>query len=160
MIIRIFAVGKIREIYWQQGISDYSKRLKNYARLEVIEVPEARTPDRASPEDEKAAMAREGQALQDKLSGRDGLVVALDRKGMEMGSLDLARWIEEKRIGSTSAINWVIGGPLGLDSELTKKADLVLSFSKLTFPHQMMRLLLLEQIYRSFRIIHKEPYHR
>lgn len=160
MIIRIIAVGKIRESYWQQGIADYARRLRNYARLEVIEIPEAKVGDRAALQEEKAVMARECMAILGKLSGSDGLVVALDRNGKEVSSLELARWLDEKRLDGTGAISWVIGGPLGLDEGVIKRADLTLSFSKLTFPHQMMRLILLEQIYRSFRIIHNEPYHR
>jgi 23S rRNA (pseudouridine1915-N3)-methyltransferase len=160
MIIRIIAVGKLKERYWQDGTADYIKRINAYTRLELLEVPESRIPENASPKDEEQAMSREAIAILHHLSKREGLVVALDRQGRSMDSLKLAKLIEEKTMEGIKETAWIIGGPLGLAPELIKRADLVISFSELTFPHQMMRLILLEQIYRCYRIIYHEPYHK
>jgi len=159
MIIKIVAVGKLRERFWQEGVADYARRLGAYSRVEIIEVPEIRI------EGDSLAMmdrvlTREGEAIQRRLRSKEGgLVVALDRQGKSMDSLDLAAWIQHNMLEGVKEITWIIGGPLGLDSSLLKQADLKLSFSSLTFPHQMMRLILLEQLYRAFKIIKNEPYH-
>ncbi|NYT02040.1 MAG: 23S rRNA (pseudouridine(1915)-N(3))-methyltransferase RlmH [Methanosarcinales archaeon] len=159
MIIKIVAVGKLRERFWQEGVADYARRLGAYARLEVIEVPETRVEGEA-PAGVERVLAREGDAIRRKLRSREGgLVVALDRQGKAMASLDLAAWMEQKTLEGVKEITWIIGGPLGLDPALLEQADLLLSFSSLTFPHQMMRLMLLEQLYRCFKIMKNEPYH-
>lgn len=160
MILKIIAVGRLRERYWQDGAADYIRRLRPYCRLEVTEIPEARVPENASPAEEKRAMALEADAILAKLKNSGGSVVVLDREGKSLDSLELADWLEEQILDGRGEIIWIIGGPLGLDRSILDRADLVLSFSKLTFPHQMMRLILLEQIYRSFRIIRHEPYHK
>jgi len=160
MLLRIIAVGRLRERYWQDAVADYVRRLLPYGRIEIIEVPEARTPERASAAKEDKVMAQEGEGILSRLKKQDGPVVALDRRGKALDSLELASWLEKQLLEGPTAVTWIIGGPLGLDPSVLRKADLVLSFSRLTFPHQMMRLLLLEQIYRSFRIVHHEPYHK
>lgn len=160
MILKIIAVGRLRERYWQEGSADYVRRLRPYCRLEIIEIPEARVPENASPAEEKRAMALEAEAILARLKNSGCPVVVLDREGRSLGSLELADWITEQILDGRGEIIWIIGGPLGLDQSVLDRANLILSFSKLTFPHQMMRLILLEQIYRSFRIIRHEPYHK
>jgi 23S rRNA (pseudouridine1915-N3)-methyltransferase len=160
MILKIIAVGRLRERYWQDGTADYIRRLRPYCRLEIIEISEARIPENASPAEEKSAMAEEAEAILSRLKNPRGSVVALDREGRSLDSLELADWLEEQILDGRGEITWIIGGPLGLDQSILDRVNLILSFSKLTFPHQMMRLILLEQIYRSFRIIRHEPYHK
>ncbi|MDD1751600.1 MAG: 23S rRNA (pseudouridine(1915)-N(3))-methyltransferase RlmH [Methanotrichaceae archaeon] len=160
MILRLIAVGKLRERHWKEGVADYLQRLKPYAKLEILEVAEAKLPIRPSSNEEQKAKAEEAKAVLEKINGCGGLIVALDRQGRVMDSIELAKWLESQMLKDQKEINWIIGGHLGLDSSIIQKANLSLSFSNLTFPHQMMRLIFLEQIYRSFRIIHNEPYHR
>jgi 23S rRNA (pseudouridine1915-N3)-methyltransferase len=159
MILRVIAIGKLKERHWQEGVADYSRRLKPYARMELLEIPEARIPEGGASE-ETEAMAEEARAILEKLDKKGGLTIALDRQGKEMSSLDLSHWLQKEILYGKSEINWVIGGPLGLSPLVLGRADLVLSFSRMTFPHQMARLMLMEQIYRSFRIMKGEPYHR
>jgi 23S rRNA (pseudouridine1915-N3)-methyltransferase len=160
MILRIVTVGRLRERYWQEAVSDYVRRLRPYGRVEIVEIPEARIPDNASPAEEGKAMEQEAEGILARLKKQEGPVVVLDRKGKALDSLELADWLGEQILKGPAEITWIIGGPLGLHHSILKRADLVLSFSRLTFPHQMMRLILLEQIYRSFRILHHEPYHK
>ncbi len=154
------AVGKLRESYWQDGVAEYTRRLKPYARVEIVEIPDVRVPENASPADEAKVIVKEGDAIIDRLRKHVGIVVALDRHGKIPDSSELAGWLEKQMLDGQKEIAWIIGGPLGLSQQVISRADLVLSFSRLTFPHQMARLMLLEQIYRSFRIIHNEPYHK
>lgn len=164
MILKIIAVGRLRERYWQDALSDYIRRLQPYARLDIIEIPEARIPEGASAAVEEKAMAQEAEGILARLKRKgkeqDDPVVILDRRGKAMDSLELADWLGKQLLEGPAEITWIIGGPLGLHPSILKRADLVLSFSRLTFPHQMMRLILLEQIYRGFRILHHEPYHK
>jgi len=160
MIIRIVAVGRLKERHWQEGAADYARRLRPYARLEMIEVPEARLPAKPSPSEEMKAMDQEALAIMERLRQHSGPLIALDRQGKMHDSLEMASWLEKQILEGRNETAWVIGGPLGLAPAVLDRADLVLSFSKMTFPHQMMRLILLEQIYRAFRIIHDEPYHK
>jgi 23S rRNA (pseudouridine1915-N3)-methyltransferase len=162
MRFNIITVGRLRERYWQDALSDYIRRLQPYARLEIIEIPESRIPESASAAEEEKAMAQEAEGILARLSRQkqDNPVVVLDRRGIALDSLELADWLGKQLLEGPAEIAWIIGGPLGLHPSILKRADLVLSFSRLTFPHQMMRLILLEQIYRSFRILHHEPYHK
>jgi 23S rRNA (pseudouridine1915-N3)-methyltransferase len=159
MILRIIAVGKLKEKYWKDGADEYVRRLRPYARLEMLEVPEAKIPERGSHADEERVMEQEAKPILEKLNRTESLVVILDRQGESLGSKELAKFLEEQILDGRD-VTWIIGGPLGLAPSLIERADLVLSFSKMTFPHQMMRLILLEQIYRSFGINCHEPYHR
>ncbi|MEI8004122.1 MAG: 23S rRNA (pseudouridine(1915)-N(3))-methyltransferase RlmH [Methanothrix sp.] len=152
------AVGRLREKYWQDAAADFSLRLRPYARLEVIEVPEAHI--KASPAEEKKAMQEEAEAILEKLKRHSGPVIALDRMGDVLDSPGLAAGLHKMILEGKSEIAFVIGGPLGLAPEVMQRAEMSLSFSKMTFPHQLMRIILLEQIYRSFRIMHHEPYHK
>lgn len=160
MILRIIAVGRLREKYWQDAAADYTRRLRPYARLEMIEVPEAHIKEAASPAEEKKAMQEEALAVLEKLKRHSGPVVALDRMGKALDSPELAAGLHRMTLEGKTEVAFVIGGPLGLAAEILQRAEMSLSFSKMTFPHQMMRIILLEQIYRSFRIMHHEPYHK
>jgi 23S rRNA (pseudouridine1915-N3)-methyltransferase len=160
MIIRIIAVGKIRENHWRGGLTDYLNRLKPYARVENVFISEAKVADGKSLQDMEKALTNEAQSILKRMEKLGGLIVALDRQGKAFESLELAKWLENRIIDGCSEINWIIGGPSGLDSSVLSKANLIISFSKLTFPHQMVHLILLEQLYRCFRIIHNEPYHK
>ena len=160
MIIRIIAVGRLRERHWQDAAADYARRIRPYARLEMEEVAESRLKDGASEAEENKAMLEEGRAILERLKEHEETVVALDRQGKSPDSLQMARWLEEMILEGQKGVTFVIGGPLGLAPEVLARADCKLSFSKMTFPHQMMRVILLEQIYRGMRIMRKEPYHR
>ena len=159
MILRIIAVGRLREIYWQEAAADFTRRLRPYARLEMVEVP-AHTKETATSGEEEKAMAEEGLAILEKLKRHSGPVIVLDRVGKSLDSPELAAWLNERILEGRTEVAFVIGGPLGLAPNVLQRADLVLSFSRMTFPHQMMRIILLEQIYRGFRIMHHEPYHK
>jgi 23S rRNA (pseudouridine1915-N3)-methyltransferase len=126
----------------------------------MVEVPEAHIKETASLAEGKLAMQEEALAILDKLKRHCGPVIALDRKGKALDSSELASWLHKNILEGKSEAAFVIGGPLGLAPEVTERADIILSFSRMTFPHQLMRIILLEQIYRSFRIMHGEPYHK
>ena len=159
LIIRFIAVGRLRERYWQEAAADFTRRLRPYARLEVVEIP-AHTMETATSGEEKKAMAEEGLAILEKLKHHSGAVIVLDRMGKSFDSQELAAWLNEQILQGRTEVAFVIGGPQGLAPNVLQRADLVLSFSRMTFPHQMMRIILLEQIYRGFRIMHHEPYHK
>ncbi len=159
MKITVLAVGKIKEKYFTDAVTEYSKRLSRYCKLEIIEVADEKTPDRASEREEEQIRRREGERLKRHL--RDGAyVIALDVAGQQASSEQLAAKIERLGIDGRSHIILVIGGSIGLDPDIIKRADEILSFSNMTFPHQLMRVILLEQIYRSYKIIQREPYHK
>lgn len=160
MLLRILSVSHLREKYWQDAAADYACRLRPYARLELVEIPEARIPASTSPAEEAKAMDQEGRTTLERLEKHSGPVVVLDRLGKALDSMELAAWLEGQALQGRGNIAWVIRGPLGLSPAVLERADLVLSSSRMTFPHQMMRLILLEQIYRSFRIMKNEPYHK
>jgi len=161
MVIRVIAVGKLKEKFWQEGVAEYAKRLRPYARLEWVEVPELRLPEGNSAAAEQQVMEKEGAAILERLDrlGARGPVVVLDRQGRMMDSEELAEWLNSQLLAGQKEITWVIGGTLGLSPAVRERADLIFSFSRLTFPHQMVRLLLAEQLYRCFKIIRREPYH-
>lgn len=159
MQITILTVGKLKEKYLKDGIGEYLKRLQSYAKVEVIEVADEKEPYNPSPADELLVKAKECERIKAKL--KEGtFLIALAIDGEELSSPALAQKIEKLTVQGHSHITFLIGGSLGLDQSLLDMADYKLSFSKLTFPHQLMRLILLEQIYRSFRIIKNEPYHK
>lgn len=159
MKITVIAVGKIKEKFYQEAVGEYSKRLSRYCRLELIQVADEKTPDGASRALEEQIKDKEGERILDNI--RDGsFVVALAIDGVMADSVELAAQIEKWGVSGVSQIVFVIGGSLGLSGAVLKRADRKLSFSKMTFPHQLMRVILLEQIYRSYRIIQGEPYHK
>ncbi|MBR2191642.1 MAG: 23S rRNA (pseudouridine(1915)-N(3))-methyltransferase RlmH [Eubacterium sp.] len=159
MKITIISVGKIKEKFFDDAIKEYSKRLSKYCKLNIVEVKDEKTKENASPTEEDIVKETEGKRILDKISD-SSKVIALAIEGKELDSVELAKQIEEFRISGTSDITFVIGGSLGLHKTVIDRADMKLSFSKMTFPHQLMRVVLLEQIYRSFRIINNEPYHK
>lgn len=159
MKIQIITVGKLKEKYLKDGIAEYLKRLQRYATVEIVEVPDEQTPDGASVAEELQIKAKEGQRIQ-KYIRDDTYLIALAIEGKMFTSEQLAEKIEQLGVAGKSHITMVIGGSLGLDAEILNRADLLLSFSKMTFPHQLMRLILVEQLYRSYRIIKGEPYHK
>ncbi len=159
MKITILTVGKIKEKYFRDAIAEYQKRLGKYCKLNIIEVADEKTPDHASETVEEAIRQKEGERLLPHI--KDGAyVVTLEIKGKELDSVALAAKIDKLGIQGTSHLIFIIGGSLGLGKNVLSKSDFALSFSPMTFPHQLMRVLLLEQLYRSFRIIHGEPYHK
>lgn len=159
MKITILTVGKIKEKYLKDAIAEYSKRLGKYCRLEIIEVPDERTRENASAAEEEAVRTKEAERLL-KYIKDDAYVITLEINGKQLSSEELAGHIETLGIHGTSHILFVIGGSIGLGREVLALSDYALSFSKMTFPHQLMRVILLEQIYRSYRIITGQPYHK
>ncbi|NLK95451.1 MAG: 23S rRNA (pseudouridine(1915)-N(3))-methyltransferase RlmH [Clostridiales bacterium] len=159
MNITIIAVGKIKEKYLKMAIDEYVKRLGRYCKVDIIELPDEKTPDNASEKDEYLIKEKEGKLILSKIKDR-AYVIALDLNGKELTSEDFAKFISINGVQGNSNIVFVIGGSLGLSIEVLKRADFKLSFSKMTFPHQLFRVMLLEQIYRSFRINNNEPYHK
>ncbi len=159
MNITVICIGKLKEKYWTEAVSEYSKRLKSYCSLEIIELKEARLPDKSGAAEEQAVKDAEGQEILKKI--KDSMyVVTLEVKGKMLSSEKLADKIEKLGIEGQSSIAFIIGGSLGLSDAVSRRADFKLSFSEMTFPHQMMRVILLEQIYRSFKIIRGETYHK
>lgn len=159
MRITLVTVGKIKEKYLEAAIAEYSKRLSRYCRLEIVQVADEKTPDKAGEALEQQIKEKEGERILSHL--KDGAyVVALDIDGKQLSSEELAELVEGLGVKGESHIQFVIGGSLGLADSVLKRADYKLSFSRMTFPHQLMRVILLEQIYRSYRIISKEPYHK
>ena len=159
MKITLITVGKIKEKYLKDAIAEYSKRLSRYCKLEIIEVADEKTPDNASENVEDGIRDKEGERIL-KYVKDDAYVVTLEIKGKLLTSEELAEKIDKLGIQGTSHIIFIIGGSIGLGKEVLKRSDYALSFSKMTFPHQLMRVILLEQIYRSYRIISHEPYHK
>lgn len=159
MKITLLTVGKIKEKYLRDGIAEYSKRLGKYCRLEIVEVADERTPDGASDATEAQIKRLEGERLLRCIREGD-YVIALAIDGRMLDSVEFSDNLERLGIQGESSLVFVIGGSLGLSDEVLRRADFRLSFSRLTFPHQLMRLILLEQIYRSFRIMRGEPYHK
>lgn len=159
MKITIAAVGKIKESYWEAALAEYRKRLGRYCKLEILSVADEKTPDGASPALEAQIKEKEGERLLAKLRP-EAYVIALAIEGAMLDSVELAKKIEKLRVEGRGQVVFVIGGSLGLSDAVLARANFLLSFSKMTFPHQMMRVILAEQIYRSYRIIHGEPYHK
>ena len=159
MKVTLITVGKIKEKYLRDAIAEYSKRLSRYCRLEIIEVADERTPDQASEAVEENIRTKEGERLL-KYVRDDMYVITLEIGGKMLTSEQFAEKIETLGIQGKSSIAFVIGGSIGLGREVLKRSEYALSFSKMTFPHQLMRVVLLEQVYRGYRIINGEPYHK
>ena len=159
MKITLITVGKIKEKYLKDAIAEYSKRLSRYCKLEIIEVADEKTPDQASETVEENIRNKEGERIL-KYIRDDMYVITLEIGGKMLSSEELAQKIETLGIQGESSIAFVIGGSIGLGKEVLKRSDYALSFSKMTFPHQLMRVILLEQVYRSYRIMNGEPYHK
>ena len=159
MNITVICIGKLKEKYWTAAIDEYSKRLKGYCSLDIVELKEARLPDKAGPAEELAVKEAEGEEILKKIKDNQ-YVITLEVKGKMLSSEKLAEKIETLGIDGQSNLVFVIGGSLGLSSAVSKRANFKLSFSEMTFPHQMMRVILLEQVYRAFKINRNEAYHK
>ena len=159
MKVSLICVGKLKEKYLTMGIDEYKKRLGRYCTLDIIELPDEKTPDNAGHAMEEAIKRREGDRIL-KVLKDDSYCIALAIKGSMLSSEELADHMEKLFVLGKSHISFVIGGSLGLSNEVLTRADYQLSFSKMTFPHQLMRLILMEQLYRAYRIINNEPYHK
>lgn len=159
MKISICCVGKVKESYFRGAIDEYSKRLSRYCKLEILEVADEKTKDHASEAEDELVKKKEAERLLNVIKD-DAYVIALAIDGKGLDSEQLSKKINQLGIQGTSHIQFVIGGSLGLHESVLKRADYKLSFSAMTFPHQLMRVILLEQIYRSYRIMNNEPYHK
>lgn len=159
MNILIVTVGKLKEKYLKQGIDEFVKRMSGYAKLEIVEVADEKAPEELSVAEMEQVKQKEGERILSKIS-QDTHVIALAINGKMKSSEELAEDLDKLATYGKSKIAFVIGGSLGLSDEVLKRANEKLSFSKMTFPHQLMRLILVEQIYRAFRINRGEPYHK
>ena len=155
----VLCVGKIKEKFYTQAVEEYVKRLSRYGKTEIIEVADEKTPDQASEGTNRMIKEKEGERILAQIKD-DAYVIALAIEGTMLDSEGLAEKMEKLAVSGTSHIVFVIGGSLGLSEKVMKRADYHLSFSRMTFPHQLMRVILLEQIYCGCRIIHHEPYHK
>lgn len=159
MKITVLCVGRIKEKYFTDALKEYAKRLGRYCKLEILEVMDEKIPDGAGKALEDAVKQKEGEKLLSRL--REGAyVIALELEGKKLDSMAFSQRLEKLGVHGVSHIVFIIGGSLGLSEEVKKRADEAISFSDMTFPHQLMRVILLEQIYRGYRIINREPYHK
>ena len=159
MKIQIICIGKLKEKYWTDAVSEYSKSLSRFCDLEITELKESKLPDKASEAQEQAVIEEEGKNILKHV--KDGsYVISLEILGKNLTSVELADKMEELPLMGKSHVTFIIGGSLGLSKDVSRRADFKLSFSKMTFPHQMMRVILLEQVYRAFKINKNEAYHK
>lgn len=159
MNIKVVCVGKIKEKYIQEGIKEFSKRLSRYCNLDIIEISDEKAPENLSQKEMEIVKSKEGEKILGKIP-QNAYVISLVIEGKQLTSEELAENIENLMVSGSNDICFVIGGSLGLSKEVINRSDYKLSFSKMTFPHQLMRLILLEQVYRGFRIMKGEPYHK
>ena len=159
MKIKIVTVGKLKEKYLKDGIAEYSKRISRFAAVEMIELADEKTPDRASDSENEKILDLEGNRILSKIGDRE-FVVVLAIEGKTLSSEEFSKQLEQASINGFSTLTFVIGGSLGLSNEVKKRANLSVSFGCLTLPHQLMRLVLVEQIYRAFTIQQGSPYHK
>ena len=159
MNVKIIAVGKIKEKYIVEGIKEYSKRLSRYCNLEIIEVEDEKAPENLSKKEMDLIKEKEGGKIISRIPSNSHIIsLAID--GKKLSSEELSEKVETLMIDGINDITFIIGGSLGLSDEVINKSNFKLSFSKMTFPHQLMRMILLEQVYRAFRIMRGEPYHK
>ena len=159
MKIKVVTVGKLKEKYLKDGIAEYSKRITRFAKLEMIELADEKTPDKASESENQKILEIEGQRILSKVGDRD-FVIVLAIEGKTFSSEEFSKQLEEASIKGFSTLTFIIGGSLGLSSSVKNRANLSVSFGRLTLPHQLMRLVLVEQIYRAFTIQQGSPYHK
>lgn len=159
MKITCIAVGKIKEKYFTMAVEEYAKRLSRYCKLEIVEVSDEKTPDHASEALAEQIKQKEGERILKALK-EDSYKIALAIEGSQLDSVELSEKIARLGVDGRSHITFLIGGSLGLSKEVLRRADDKISFSKMTFPHQLMRVILLEQLYRAYRIQNGEPYHK
>lgn len=159
MNITFITVGKLKEKYLKDAVNEYAKRLQKYCKLNIIELQDEKTPDRASEKEESLIKEKEGEKILSSIKD-NSYVVAMDLKGKMFSSEEFSSFIDDLGVRGNSNIDFVIGGSLGLSEAVLKRANYKLCFSKMTFPHQLFRVMLLEQVYRAFRISRGEPYHK
>ena len=159
MKIKVVTVGKLKEKYLKDGITEYSKRISRFAKLEMIELADEKTPDKASDSENQKILEIEGQRILSKVGDRD-FVIVLAIEGKTLSSEEFSKQLEEASIKGFSTLTFIIGGSLGLAQDVKNRANLSVSFGLLTLPHQLMRLVLVEQIYRAFTIQQGSPYHK
>lgn len=159
MRIRIVAVGKLKEKYFADAAAEYVKRLGRYAKVEVVQIPDRKIPDHASLAQEKQVLAQEGGDILAKI-GEQEYVIALCVEGNKLDSVSFSKKLSGLALSGKSDVVFLIGGSLGLDERVKRRADFCISFSDMTFPHQLMRIILLEQVYRAFKIAAHETYHK
>ena len=159
MNIKIICLGKIKEKYLQDGIEEYKKRISKYAHVEIIELSDEAIPENASQKEINNVKKKEAEKIKSQIDSHD-FVCALDLSGKQLSSEEFANKIGDITVQGFSTIDFIIGGSLGIEKELVANSNMVLSFSKLTFPHQLFRIILLEQIYRCFKINNNETYHK
>ena len=159
MKIKIVTVGKLKEKYLKDGIAEYTKRISRFAKLEMIELADEKTPDKASELENQKILETEGERILSKVGERD-FVVVLAIEGKTFSSEDFSKQLEQASIKGYSTLTFIIGGSLGLAPVVKNRANLSISFGRLTLPHQLMRLVLVEQIYRAFTIQQGSPYHK
>ena len=159
MKITILAVGKLKEKYWKQAISEYEKRLSAYCKIEIIEVPDEKAPENMSDKEIEQVKEKEGQRLLAKIKPQ-ATVITLEIQGKMLSSEGLAEEMQRRMTQGQSDFVFVIGGSNGLHEDVLQRSNYALSFSKMTFPHQMMRVVLIEQVYRAFKIMRGEAYHK
>ncbi|MBR6238452.1 MAG: 23S rRNA (pseudouridine(1915)-N(3))-methyltransferase RlmH [Lachnospiraceae bacterium] len=159
MNITVLCVGKIKEAYYREALAEYVKRLSKYCRLNVIEVADEQTPDKASDTEVAAILKKEEERILSKIPANSH-VISLAIEGKSLDSVAFSSLIDDLGISGKSNICFIIGGSLGLSDNVKSRSDMLLSFSKMTYPHQLMRVILTEQIYRAYRIIKGEPYHK
>lgn len=159
MKIDIVCVGKIKEKYLSDAIKEYSKRLSRYCKLQILEVPDEKAPENYSDKEKEITKRKEGESILKHIK-ESSFIITLDLKGKMLSSEEMSSFIKDCGIKGNSNLVFIIGGSLGLPDEVLSKANFSLCFSKMTFPHQLMRVILLEQLYRSYKIINNEPYHK
>lgn len=159
MKITLVTVGRLREQYWRLAVEEYAKRLSKFAKVKIAETPDEKAPEVLSVLEQEAVKKKEGQRIL-KAIPADAYVVALAIEGKEYSSEGFSDFLEKAMLSGKNHFAFLIGGSLGLSEEALRRADAKVSFSKLTFPHQMMRVVLLEQVYRAMKILYHEPYHK
>ena len=159
MKISIICVGKIKEKFYRDAIAEYEKRLSRYCKFQIIEVADEKTPDKASETEEQQIKEKEADRILAHVK-EDACLVTLEIQGKKLDSIGFSEFIGQKTVHGVSHIQFVIGGSLGIHEKISKISNFKLSFSDMTFPHQLMRVILVEQIYRAFRIMTGEPYHK
>lgn len=159
MKITLFCFGKLKEAFWKDACADYLKRLQPYAKTEIVEFPDEPIEDSPTPAEIEKVKAKEGEKVLDKLPS-GAFLIAFDGGGKTMDSVAFSSFLETSFVRGASHVYFVIGGSLGLSCEVKKRADYLLSFGPMTFPHNLARVMALEQLYRAFKIARHEPYHK
>lgn len=159
MKIKVITVGKLKERYLKDGIAEYSKRMSRFAKLEMVELPDEKTPDRASQAENEQILQKEGQRILEKIADKE-FVFALAIEGKSFSSEEFSDYIADLGVRGYSDVTFVIGGSLGLSPAVKTRANFLISFGKMTLPHHLMKLVLMEQIYRAFMIQQGSPYHK